>query len=112
MCISVMFTVRVLQDQRKALAILLFLCMFHRKQEEESLKVAIALSEAEVKEPEKEEEGEVDGGDLLLDLNTSGLADPWATKIPEAPPSYDDVTTGLSDPWSTFPTPATGWCSN
>ncbi len=91
-----------------------FSCLFShspRNQEEESLKAAIALSQVdskEEKETEEEEEEEGGGGDLLLDLNSSGLHDPWAAKIAEPPPSYDDVTTGLNDPWSSFPTAATG----
>ena len=76
----------------------------HRKQEEESLRAAIALSQAESEEKKEEEEKEEESGDLLLDLNSSGVVDPWSVPA-EPPPSYDAVTgTKAADPWSTYPT--------
>ena len=78
----------------------------HRKQEKVSLRAAIALSQAESEEKkeEEEEEKEEESGDLLLDLNSSGVVDPWSVPA-EPPPSYDAVTgTKAADPWSTYPT--------
>ena len=80
----------------------------HRKQEEESLRAAIALSQAESDEQKKEEEEkEEESGDLLLDLNSSGVVDPWSVPA-EPPPSYDAVTGSKApDPWSTYPATTT-----
>ena len=80
----------------------------HRKQEEESLRAAIALSQAESDEQKKEEEEkEEESGDLLLDLNSSGVVDPWSVPV-EPPPSYDAVTGSKApDPWSTYPATTT-----
>jgi len=80
----------------------------HREQEEESIRAAIALSQAEAEKgdaEENEEEKEEDRNDnLLLDLNSSGIVDPWAVPS-EPPPSYDLVTASKGDdPWSTFST--------
>lgn len=47
-------------------------CIYYRKQEEESLKAAIALSEAEVGKDKEEEATEQEGGNLLQDFSTTG----------------------------------------
>ena len=66
--------------------------------------IALSQAESEEKKEEEEEEKEEESGDLLLDLNSSGVVDPWSVPA-EPPPSYDAVTgSKAADPWSTYPT--------